>query len=446
MNKPLCNLRIHFLIFLMFGAITGWTDEDRVLRTVQPDPLPVTVTLLPSFPSPRPSTLITEEALEQPLTQRYITQFTGPNGRRYINSVLERGSIYLPFIKGEADKRGLPWELAYLPIIESDFVITARSRSGAVGLWQFMLNSISPFSMKVDEYIDERRDFVKSTKGALAKLMDNYKALGSWELALAAYNAGLGGVTRIVRRTGVSDYWELSSMKEFRQETEHFVPKLVAAVYVIANHRKYGINVWHEPFEWISIPLERQVSIDVIAQEADINIDLLRRLNAQWLYGISPSGSGWQLVVPADKFEQVSELLERDDIKLIRYHYHIVRQGDTLWSISGYYDAPINMIAQHNPGITDRYLRIGETVIIPAFKDVPPPPVNQPAASAAATPATPRITTTTFNGSHVVQRGETFWGISRRYGVTPQTLAEANGMRVDQILHEGRVLKVPIIE
>jgi len=381
------------------------------------------------------NSFITYTALEQTLTQRYIAYFSSAEGTRFLNTSLERGSIYLPFIRQEVAQRNLPPELVYLPIIESDFHVTAKSRSGAVGLWQFMLNSISGYGIKVNETIDERRDFIKSTRGALQKLEDNYNVLGSWELALAAYNAGLGAVTRIIQRTKISDYWELSRRGEFKQETIHYVPKLIAAAYILYQPEIVDVNVWNIPFEWKAIPLERQISLDIVAEEAGIEKDILKRLNAHLIHGITPAVSGYQLIIPAAYTEQISSVLEREDLKLIRYHYHVVRQGDTLWSMSRYYDIPLNMIEQYNPGITNRYLKIGETVIVPAFKDVAPPPPRQITASVKA-----------FDGTHLVKSGETLWSLSRYYKVDPQILAEANGMTMDQILRAGRTIKVPIIE
>jgi len=428
---------IGFLVFL-FLISYAWAqdDEARPLRTVPPDPSlfvsNFSFTASGSQPQAVPSSLLTADALRQPLTQSYIAQYASSGGIEYLNAVMERANIFLPYIREEVARRNMPPELAYLPVIESSFEIMARSRSGAVGLWQFMMNSISPFDIKVNDFVDERRDFIKSTGAALQKLEDNYRILGSWELALAAYNAGLGAITRTVQRTKIRDYWELCQKKELKQETEHYVPKLLAAAWVLSQPRRFGINVWHRSFKWTAIPLPRQVSLDILAEEADIEMDLLRRLNAQLIYGISPADSGFRLIIPAAHAEKVSDVLRREDLKLIRYFYHTVRYGDTLWSISRHYGTPLDMIEQHNTGISNRYLKIGETVVIPASGDVAPPVLP--------------VVTQVFNGSHIVKKGETLWSLSRLYGLDPQILAEANDMRLNQILHEGRTLKVPIIE
>ncbi|WP_461251587.1 LysM peptidoglycan-binding domain-containing protein [Treponema sp. R8-4-B8] len=424
------------LIFLLYTIIITLAQaEERPMRGKLPDPTLPPPSASSSFIfTPASNSLITDTALEQPLTQRYIEQYSSPHGIATLNSVLGRGSLYLPFIKEEVARRNMPPELAYLPVIESGFVITARSKSGAVGLWQFMLNSISPYKIRVTDFIDERRDFEKSTIAALQKLDENYRTLGSWELALAAYNSGLGAINKIVKKTGRHDYWELVKKGDLRQETLHFVPKLIAATYIISQPRKYGVNVWHEKVDWTAIPLNRQISIDILANETGVSKELLRSLNAELLHGISPAEDGYRLKVPTAYLEKITDALESQDLQLLRYHYHIVRQGDTLWSMSRYYGTSVHIIEQHNPGISGRLLKIGETIIIPAFGNTPPPQ------------STPVTVPSNLPGTHVVQKGETFWSLGRKYGIDPQVLAEANGLKLNDILHEGRTIRVPIIE
>ena len=424
---------IFFSLFFLFATslfAQSQSDEARPLRTVRPaEGIPVLQ--LPKDERAHGSSLLTQDALQQTLTQYYITQYSSPGGIQWLNAVMERGSLYLPFIKEEIKKRNLPPELAYLPIVESGFQITAKSRSGAVGLWQFMLNSISPFDIKVNDFVDERRDFIKSTRGALQKLEDNYRTLGSWELALAAYNFGLGGVTRTVQKAKTRDYWELCKKNELRRETIHYVPKLLAAAYVLSEPRRFGVDYWPQAPQWTAISINRQVSLDILAAEAQADREILRNLNAELLHGISPAQEGYLLKVPSAQESRIKLVLESEELKLIRYHYHVVRHGDTLWSMSRHYQAPLDLIEQHNPGISNRLLKIGETIVIPAFGDIAPP----------ARPVAGRL-----DGQHIVIKGETLWSLGIKYGIDPQLLAEENGMELNQILREGRTLKVPIIE
>jgi len=440
-TKQKTTLMLLVFLFSFMAVFIGAQEsvpQTRPMRNLAPDsalPLP-THTSTYQF-QPAANSLLTEKALSQPLTQQYIAQYSNPRGVATLNAVMERARLYLPFIKEEVAKRGLPPELAYLPIIESGFQITARSRSGAMGLWQFMMNSISPYNIKVTELVDERRDFIKSTLGALQKLEDEYKRLGCWELTLAAYNSGLGAVTRAVQRTGKNDYWELCSRKDLRPETVNFVPRLIAVSYVVSQPRRYGINAWHNNFEWTAIPLQRQVSIDIIAEETGINRNILRSLNAELIHGITPLDSNYKLKIPSEYIEQITEVLERDDLKLIRYYYHIVRQGDTLWSVTRHYNISQAMIEQHNPGISNRYLKIGETIVVPAFPGAPPP------ARPVTTTSISTVSQGT-DGNHTVQRGETFWALGRRYGLDPQAIAQENNMQLSDTLHAGRTIKIPI--
>jgi len=383
--------------------------------------------------------LLTPESLEQELTQRYIKQYTSPGGLAWLNACLKQGSIYIPYIQEEIRARKLPPELLYLPLIESAYLSAARSRSGAVGLWQFMMNSIGGYDIKVNELIDERRDFIKSTGAALQKLQGNYRALGDWPLALAAYNAGLGAVNRVVQRTGSRDYWLLCEKKAFKSETVHYVPKLLAVAWILSQPRRFGIDFWPENIQWQEIPVARQVSLEIIAAEAGLNADLLRRGNMELLYGLTPPDSSYRLKVPAVQVPLVNGVLEREDLKLIRHYRYVIKYGDTLYALARHYGVSLKMIEQLNPGISGRHLKIGEAITIPALADLEPYQGKPPPApsDAGALP---------FNGIHLVKRGETLWSIALAYSVDPERLAQANGMELNQILSIGKVLKVPIIE
>jgi membrane-bound lytic murein transglycosylase D len=354
--------------------------------------------------------------------------------------VVNNGGLYLPFIRDEIARRNLPPELAYLPVIESGFVGTARSRSGAVGLWQFMMNSI-PRWMKVNDLVDERRDFRKATVAALDKLEENYRILGNWPLALAAYNAGLGAVSRAVQRGRTSDYWTLCTRNELKAETIHFVPKFLAVSYIIARSREFGLDYWPETVAWTTVKPARQASLDLIASEAGADRNVLYRLNHELIHGITPPDKDYELKVPVSHADVIAGVLEREDARLLLYYRYQVRYGDTLSALSRHYGVPIDLIERHNPGILRRHLQIGEILVIPAYRETTPYTGSPPPAPA------PQLTATgPFEGTHVVERGDTLWSIAGRYGVDPQVLAAQNNMRFSDILSIGKVLKVPIIE
>jgi membrane-bound lytic murein transglycosylase D len=420
----------------------------RPLRTQRADTPPLPPNPAINIKSEGHHSLLTPEALNQSLTKYYIERYSISGGITWINSIINNGSIYLPFVKEEIAKRGLPPELAYLPFIESGYLGTARSKSGAMGLWQFMMNSIAPFNIKVNDLIDERRDFRKSTAAALQKLAENYHALGDWPLALAAYNAGLGAVSRAVKGSNINNYWLLCDKQLLRHETVHYVPKFLAVSYILSHPRQFGVDYWPQTTEWTTIKPGKQVSLDIIAQETGLDRGLLYRLNTELLHGITPPDANYELKIPPAHTETIAGLLAREETVLLRYYRYQIRYGDTLSALSRHYDVSVDMIDQYNPGIKNRYLKIGETVIIPAFKETGPYTgstgvggTNVPAQQGAL----PRQGAA-FGGTHLVVKGDTLWSLAIRYQVDPQVLAEENGMDLNQILSIGKALKVPIME
>jgi membrane-bound lytic murein transglycosylase D len=351
---------------------------------------------------------------------------------------MDRGGPYLGFILREVRERNLPPELAYLPVIESGFLTTAVSRAGAAGLWQFMRNSIGGYGMEISDYADERMDFWKSTQGALKKLEDNYKQLGDWPLALAAYNTGLGGMNRLIRQTGIRDYWLLAERRLLKNETIHYIPKLLAVFHILSNPRQFGFSPpWPEDPQWTRISLDRSVDLELLAEYAGVDRDILKKGNPELRYSITPPEKDYQLKVPQEQVPAILTALERGDISLIRYHVHTIAYGDTLSALARHYRLSVDRILAVNPGTEARFLQIGEKLRIPAITGVGPyerPPVTGGGTSGPA-----------FEGTHLVKRGETLWSIALAYAVDPQVLAEANGMSLEDVLREGRILKTPII-
>ena len=380
------------------------------------------------------SLLLTPENLADPLTIYYIKQYSSPGGLSWLRSVMERGGPYQAFIRKEIAERKLPPELLYLPVIESGYLATAVSRSGAVGLWQFMKNSIAPFNILVNDWVDERRDFWKSTQGALRKLEENYNYFKDWPLALAAYNAGLGAVSRTIQQSGIRNYWVLSQRKLLKTETIHYVPKLVAAAHVLSNQRMYGMApLWPDDPGWTQVKVERSADLRLLATEAGIASAELTSANRELLYNITPPGQNYFLKVSQKNARAISAVLSRNDLVLVNHYFHTIGSGDTLSALAKHYGITVDQILASNPGVEARFLRIGNRLVIPALKDAGP--FTRPAPSAE---------NLTFNGTHLVKRGETLWSIALAYEVDPEVLAEANGMQLTDILREGRTLKTPI--
>lgn len=371
-----------------------------------------------------------------PLVRKYIDQYTTPAGRKWLETVMRRGEPYLPFIRTMIAERGLPPELAYLPVIESGYLSTAVSRSGAVGLWQFMRNSVSPFGMRINDWTDDRRDFWKATDGALRKLKENHDQFGDWPLALAAYNAGLGAVGRAVKSAGIRDYWALSERRALKTETIHYVPKFIAVATILSQPVKYGIELgWPGDPRWTRLPVRKTVDLSMLAEQAGVPAESLRTGNAELRYGVTPPDADYLLKVREEHAEAVAATLARKDLQLLKYYFHNVRSGDTLSALSRHYGVSVELIERSNPGLSARYMKIGSRILVPALKDVGPYKPDRAGSVSVA-----------FDGQYLVKKGETLWSIALAFEVDPELLAEANGMELSAVLREGRALKTPILK
>ena len=439
-RSPLAFL---LLLLFMFIALMPAQESDSLLRPMRsvetPNPdHPKNRNLLPPFYTEGKiyyyeSQIITQTAMEHPRTQFYIQYYTGMAGLNYLSSVMERGGPYYAFIMREIAQMNLPPELIYLPVIESSFVASALSRSGASGLWQFMTNSMEPFDMRVSSWMDERRDFWKATQGGLRKLEENFNFFGDWYVALAAYNAGLGALNRMVQQSGSASYWRIREMNLLAAETANYVPRFVAVSYVLTNQRRYGMDViWPDDPNWQRIPVDRSVDLRILAAHSGVDPEELIWANRELLYNITPPDGGYFLKVSEENAERVMAVLNRRDLPLVHHYIHTIRSGDTFSALARHFGVTVDQIESANPGVEARFLRIGTNLIIPALRDAGPYVRPRPESVLE------------FNGTHLVKRGETLWSIAFAYEVDPEILAEANDMEISDILHEGRVLRTPI--
>jgi membrane-bound lytic murein transglycosylase D len=177
---------------------------------------------------------------------------------------LARSTKYRPLMNKEFARAEIPFDLIYLSMIESGFNQRAYSKARAIGLWQFMKPTGKQYHLRIDKYVDERRDAEKSTRAAVNYLSDLYKEFGDWHLAVAAYNGGPGKIRGGLRRYKVDNFWDLASHKYLRLETKRYVPKLIAAIIIAKNPKKYGFP---------SIPYQAQLEYDTIKVGPGMSLD-----------------------------------------------------------------------------------------------------------------------------------------------------------------------------
>lgn len=372
---------------------------------------------------------------------KFISDYTSAGGKKWLNSVMQRADPYRTYIAERLHFYNLPDELFYLPVIESGFAANAVSKSGAVGLWQFMKNSIGGYDMKIDEWRDDRKDFMKASDGALRKLKYNYDYFGSWPLALAAYNCGVGKLDRAIKSSGIKDYWVLSEKKLLPKETIYYVPKFLAISALLQATAQNNLDIrWPTNYTWEKIPLEKAVDITLLAEKAKIPLQGLRLGNPELKYNITPPGDkSYMLKVESQYAPQIRETLKDPDLPLMKFNLYTIKAGDTLSALSKHYDVSVSMIQQYNPGLKPNTLKLGAKIVIPALKDVAP---YVGKATVSAKPGD----ILAFTSSYTVKKGDTFWAISLLYNVQPEVLAAKNNMTINSVIREGMVLKVPIIQ
>jgi peptidoglycan lytic transglycosylase D len=377
--------------------------------------------------------------LDSPLVAVHEKWFA--NNPDYMQRMMERSRLYLYHIVQEVEKRGLPTELALLPAIESGYQPYAHSRARAVGLWQFIAPTGRLYGLRMNWWYDGRRDVEASTQAALDYLEKLYNDFdGDWDLALAAYNAGEGKISRMMdynRAHGrPTDYQSL----RLRRETVNYVPKLQAMVNIIANPEKYGVKLAEIPNKpyFTRVDTGSQVDLGVVAKLTDMPVTDLQVINPGFTrWATDPNGPHYVLV-PVDKKDALVEgLANLPDEQRVRWRGHQVRRGETLSDIARHYGVAVETIRSSNR-LTSNLIRTGQNLLIPVSLRPLPPVVNAQtvrATQAAPSSGMPYVI-------HQVRAGETLSSIARRYNVLVRQLAKWNLMSVTDVLRLGQRLRI----
>jgi membrane-bound lytic murein transglycosylase D len=384
----------------------------------------------------------------------YVSMFSG-KGKGRLTESLERGTRYEPMIRARLKAGGLPEDMYYLALIESGFNPNAYSRAAAVGMWQFMTSTGRDLGMRIDWWVDERRDPVKSTGAAVRFIRGLRDQFGSLYLAAAAYNGGPGRVARglakysddLENHTEQTEdaFFVLAEKDYLRNETREYVPQLIAAALVAKEPVRYGMELKPLPaFSYDSVKVPGGTPLAAVAKAGGTTVAVIRDLNPHFLRGMTPPGARMQVRVPvgaASGFDSGFAALTKEERTAT--HNVVSRKGETVDRIAeanGISAAALETFNAHLRHLKPSgKLVTGQTLILPtpavaaAGMHVPDPSIEKYGSSASSRSAHIR--------THTVTRGETVRSIARKFDTTPERIMRLNGLR-KPVLFAGQDLIV----
>lgn len=286
---------------------------------------------------------------------------------------LGRSEKYIPFMKNLLKEYGLPEDLVYLSLIESGFNPYAYSRAKAVGLWQFISLTGKRYGLKVNWWVDERRDPEKSTIAAAKYLKDLYEMFSCWYLAAAGYNAGEYKIIKAIKRYRTEDFWKLTQHRYLKRETKDYVPLMIAAAIVAKDPEKYGfIDVeYQEPLRYEEVKVPELTDLSLIAKACEISLDEIKDLNPELRRGVTPPNeTEYEIKIPFGKKDLFLKNFEAlQPLEKFQFKTHPVKKGETLKGIARQYRVDLEPLLEINHLNKTSQISKGMTLLIPISKD-----------------------------------------------------------------------------
>ncbi|OEU74070.1 MAG: hypothetical protein BA869_03980 [Desulfuromonadales bacterium C00003107] len=367
---------------------------------------------------------------------RYFVDYYTGSGRHGFRRWLERSGRYLPMMREIFAEQGLPLDLTYLAMIESGFNPRACSRANAVGPWQFMASTGKNYGLSNDWWRDERRDPLKSTRAAARHLKDLHERFdGDWYLAIAAYNAGAGKVSRAISKSRSRDFWQLCRGSYLRKETKNYLPKLLAVLLIAKEPETYGFNnLQYQPALTFDITeLPSSTDLDIVARLCGVSYEEIVALNPELKRWCTPPGlSNYPVRLPAEQITSFTEKYAQIPAESrANYRRHRVKSGDTLIGMAKRYGIRSKDIVVLNNIRNPRALRVGRDLILPL----------RPGAALPADVFEDGYDRTRQT-RYKIRKGDSLWSIARRFDVSTRQLCAWNGIGKKTIIKPGKILRV----
>jgi membrane-bound lytic murein transglycosylase D len=366
-----------------------------------------------------------------------MVRFYTERRQEHLERGLSRAGLYGPTVARIFQEEGVPADLMWLALVESNFNAQAYSRARAKGLWQFIPGTGRRYGLKLDFWVDERADFEKATRSSARYLKDLHGMFGDWHLALAAYNAGEGKVGRGIRRTGRSDYWHLRRTRYLRPETKSYVPALLAVMRIVRDPQAHGIRFEPaEALDWEVATVTACADLSVLADCAGTTTEALQQLNPELRRGCTPGDAkAYPLRVPsgaARSFE--ARFAQLPPEKRLNWARHHVRSGDTLTEIAHRYGSSVAGIMASNGLSSPHRIGVGWTLLVPRGDSAG---ALAPAAAAASASRSTSATRT-----YRVRSGDTLAAIARHHGTSIDEVVRLNGIKNANRIRPGQRLLI----
>lgn len=313
--------------------------------------------------------------MDHPEVERFRQRYLSPKWTKLLHDCLENAMEYRLFVRQAIAEKEMPEILEYLPVVESNYKTAAKSKSGAIGMWQFMANSVYPF-LTLNDYVDQRLDPWASTDAALKKLTDNYNYFGDWLIAIAAYNCGVGAMNRVLKKSEKKDFWYLVDKKLLPKQTAEYIPKLLAIADLAINAEYYQIDLPHhnEEFELLEneknghfdyISVSKAYSLTALANNLRMDTKTIKHLNPSYTMGFTHPSKESKIRLPLGMKSAAEEAIKQIEPIDFPIKYKVV-SGDSLWSISRRYKTTVDAICELNNIKENAILKIGKILYIPS--------------------------------------------------------------------------------